>query len=174
MLPLLLLLGTSPVVYVMLRSETPDDAVAPPPAPAPKRPHLRPRAPPPPRPDPRPNKQIADLAERARRERARAKAEPVADVGLPPMYGGPSTKPKTLGLDRCAAFRSAQGPRGRPAVAGLFNTGTNFLMKLLRSNCVLPRECEDRSHPGFDQGGKRARTSQLHRLRSRPFSTRFA
>ena len=28
-LPLLLLLGTSPVVYVMLRYETPDDAVAP-------------------------------------------------------------------------------------------------------------------------------------------------
>ena len=137
-LPLLLLLGTSPVVYVMLRSETPDDAVAPPPAP--KRPHLRPRAPPP-RPDPRPNKQIADLAERARRERERAKAEPVADVGLPPMYGGPSTKPKTLGLDRCAAFRSAQGPRGRPAVAGLFKTGTNFLMKLLRMNCDFPAAC---------------------------------
>ena len=68
MLPLLLLLGTSPVVYVMLRSETPDDAVAPPPAPAPKQPHPRPprlRAAPA---DPRPNKQIAGLAERARRE----------------------------------------------------------------------------------------------------------
>ena len=125
-----LLLGTSPVVYVMLRSETPDDAVAPPPAPAPKRPHLRPRAPPP-RPDPRPNKQIAGLAERARLEREKAKAEPVADIGLPPMYGGPATKPKTLGLDRCAAFRSAQGPRGRPAVAGLFNTGTNFLHEVV-------------------------------------------
>ena len=148
MLPLLLLLGTSPVVYFMLRSETPDDAVAPPPAP--KRPHLRPRAPPP-RPDPRPNKQIADLAERARRERERAKAEPVADVGLPPMYGGPSTKPKTLGLDRCAAFRRAQGPRGRPAVAGLFNTGTNFLMKLLRMNCDFPDACPAQPHIRVDK-----------------------
>ena len=149
-LPLLLLLGTSPVVYVMLRSETPDDAVAPESAPAPKRPHLRPRAPPA-RPDPRPNKQIADLAERARRERERAKAEPVADVGLPPMYGGPSTKPKTLGLDRCAAFRRAQGPRGRPAVAGLFNTGTNFLMKLLRMNCDFPAACPAQPHIRVDK-----------------------
>ena len=150
-LPLLLLLGTSPVVYVMLRYETPDDAVAPPPAPAPKRPHLRPRAPAPARPDPRPNKQIADLAERARRDRERAKAEPVADGGLPPMYGGPSTKPKTLGLDRCAAFRSAQGPRGRPAVAGLFNTGTNFLMKLFRMNCDVPDACPAQPHIKVDK-----------------------
>ena len=150
-LPLLLLLGTSPVVYVMLRYETPDDAVAPPPAPAPKRPHLRPRAPPPPRPDPRPNKQIAGLAERARLEREKAKAEPVADIGLPPMYGGPATKPKTLGLDRCAAFRSAQGPRGRPAVAGLFNTGTNFLMKLLRLNCDFPDACPAQPHIKVDK-----------------------
>ena len=150
-LPLLLLLGTSPVVYVMLRSETPDDAVAPPPAPAPKRPHLRPRAPPPPRPDPRPNKQIAGLAERARLEREKAKAEPVADIGLPPMYGGPATKPKTLGLERCAAFRSAQGPRGRPAVAGLFNTGTNFLMKLLRMNCDFPDACPAQPHIRVDK-----------------------
>ena len=148
LLPLLLLLGTSPVVYFMLRSETPDDAVAPPPAP--KRPHPRPRAPPP-RPDPRPNKQIADLAERARRERERAKAEPVADVGLPPMYGGPATKPKTLGLERCAAFRATQGPRGRPAVAGLFNTGTNFLMKLLRMNCDFPAACPAQPHIRVDK-----------------------
>ena len=148
MLPLLLLLGTSPVVYVMLRSETPDDTVAPPPAP--KRPHPRPRAPPP-RPDPRPNKQIADLAERARRERERAKAEPVADVGLPPMYGGPATKPKPLGLERCAAFRATQGPRGRPAVAGLFNTGTNFLMKLLRMNCDFPDACPAQPHIKVDK-----------------------
>ena len=70
----------------------------------------------------------------------------MADVGLPPMYGGPATKPKTLGLDRCAAFRSAQGPRGRPAVAGIFNSGTNFLMKLLRMNCDFTVACPAQPH----------------------------
>ena len=128
-----------------------------------------PRAPAPPK-----HHSIAALAAEAAAARRREALEPPSTDEIPAFYDDGSGAPIVEGLDRCAAFRAATTDARRPAVAGLFNTGTNFLMKLLRSNCVLPRECEDRSHPGFDQGGKRARTSQLHRLRSRPFSTRFA
>ena len=131
----------------MLRSETPDDAVAPPPAPAPKRPHLRARRA---AGGPKPNKQIAGPPSgRASSEKSQGRAR--GRRRAPAMYGGPATKPKTLGLDRCAAFRSAQGPRGRPAVAGLFNTGTNFLMKLLRMNCDFPDACPAQPHIKVDK-----------------------
>ncbi|KAH8060565.1 hypothetical protein JL722_4673 [Aureococcus anophagefferens] len=116
---------------------------------------------------------IAALAAEAAAARRREALEPPSTDEIPAFYDDGSGAPIVEGLDRCAAFRAATTDARRPAVAGLFNTGTNFLMKLLRSNCVLPRECEDRSHPGFDRGGKRARTSRLHRLPSRPFSTRF-
>lgn len=142
-LPLLLLLCTSPIIYVMFSYEAPADAVAR--TPPPRAPTHEPHVPHVPRPPAMPREvgtnSFSALAEKAWQARERALKEPVADILLPPMYGGPDAKPKTIGLERCAAFRSMAGARGRPAVAGLFNTGTNFLMKLLRNNCQFPDAC---------------------------------
>ena len=50
------------------------------------------------------------------------------------LYG---TKPYILGLDRCQAYRDAVDPEFRLiGPAGLFNSATNLLSQLLRSNCM--------------------------------------
>ncbi|KAJ8599404.1 hypothetical protein CTAYLR_009706 [Chrysophaeum taylorii] len=46
-----------------------------------------------------------------------------------------------VGEERCEAFRRTTSEGRRPAAAGLFNTGTNLLWKLLHKNCAMPREC---------------------------------
>ena len=73
------------------------------------------------------------------------------DGDPPPVYNDPSNAPRIVGLDQCAAFRAATSEKRRPAPAGLFNTGTNFLMSLLRMNCILPRECKGRGIPAEKQ-----------------------
>jgi len=73
------------------------------------------------------------------------------DGDPPPVYNDASNAPRIVGLDQCAAFRAATTGKRRPAPAGLFNTGTNFLMSLLRMNCILPRECAGRGIPAEKQ-----------------------
>ncbi len=73
------------------------------------------------------------------------------DGDPPPVYNDASNAPRIVGLDQCAAFRAATSEKRRPAPAGLFNTGTNFLMSLLRMNCILPRECAGRGIPAEKQ-----------------------
>ena len=51
------------------------------------------------------------------------------------MYG----EPKVLGLETCEYYRQDVDPKKwRLAVAGNFNSGTNFLYELLRKNCEKP------------------------------------
>lgn len=51
------------------------------------------------------------------------------------MYG----EPKILGLDTCQYYReSVDKKKWKLAVAGNFNSGTNFLYELLRKNCQKP------------------------------------
>ena len=45
------------------------------------------------------------------------------------------------GKEHCSMFRSSTSTFRRAAVAGLFNTGTNLLTRLLRANCVPPSAC---------------------------------
>ena len=73
-------------------------------------------------------------------------AAPSSVEQLPEFYGSEAI---ILGEERCEAFRKLAGPGGRAGAAGLFNTGTNLLWKLLRQNCVMPLECSDREAPGF-------------------------
>lgn len=54
------------------------------------------------------------------------------------MYGASGA---VVGLERCAAFRESTSLFRRSAVAGIFNSGTNFFTNLFRRNCVMPREC---------------------------------
>ncbi|KAH8062647.1 hypothetical protein JL722_3574 [Aureococcus anophagefferens] len=88
-------------------------------------------------------------------------APPERRDAMPAFYDDGSGAPIVDGLERCAAFRAASSDARRPAVAGLFDAGTNqgskeseipnfkgsylgrtnLLAKLLRANCVLPREC---------------------------------
>ncbi|KAJ8604719.1 hypothetical protein CTAYLR_006569 [Chrysophaeum taylorii] len=50
------------------------------------------------------------------------------------MYG----EPRIVGLETCSAFRGAVKPHSRRwAPAGMFNCGTNTLLKLLRANCAF-------------------------------------
>lgn len=52
---------------------------------------------------------------------------------LPEMYG---SSPRVVGLETCAAFRSAVPQHMRRwAAAGTFNSGTNTLQKLMKLNC---------------------------------------
>ena len=52
------------------------------------------------------------------------------------MYG---PKPIIYGLDTCAKFQSTFKPEERfIGPAGIFNTGTNLLAKLLKDNCEIP------------------------------------
>mmetsp|Transcript_8999 Transcript_8999/g.13846 ORF Transcript_8999/g.13846 Transcript_8999/m.13846 type:complete len:448 (-) Transcript_8999:534-1877(-) len=57
---------------------------------------------------------------------------------LPTMYGEDIV---LGGIDRCAPFRASTSLFRRAAVAGLFNSGTNLLHRLLRVNCVMPMAC---------------------------------
>lgn len=51
------------------------------------------------------------------------------------MYG----EPKIIGLETCEYYReSVNKPKWKLAVAGNFNSGTNFLYELLRKNCAAP------------------------------------
>ena len=68
---------------------------------------------------------------------------------FPPFYDDGSGAPVVDGLERCAAFRARTSDARRPGLAGLFNTGTNLMMLLLRANCELPRECPGRGRDGY-------------------------
>lgn len=52
------------------------------------------------------------------------------------------------GLEACARFRATTSLLRRPAVAGLFNSGTNFMTQLIRRNCIMPLSCpsKDEAH----------------------------
>lgn len=53
----------------------------------------------------------------------------------PAMYGN---RPRVVGLESCQAYRAAVPVHLRRwAPAGLFNCGTNTLLKLMRENCVF-------------------------------------
>jgi len=55
--------------------------------------------------------------------------------GLPRFYGAGR---RSLGLESCEAYRRATEPLVRRwAPAGMFNVGTNTLMRLLRTNCFF-------------------------------------
>ena len=59
---------------------------------------------------------------------------PVPEGTLPSFYG----PPVTLGLETCEAYRSRTPAIVRRwAPAGMFNVGTNTLMRLLKSNCFF-------------------------------------
>ncbi len=56
------------------------------------------------------------------------------------LYGD---KPQIIGLETCSAFRQSVPPEeAYMAVAGMFNTGTNLLSKLLRHHCAIPEREE--------------------------------
>ena len=58
---------------------------------------------------------------------------------LTSMYGPMSSGPTIVGLDTCARFRSMHDPADAYiGPAGIFNTGTNLLAKLLNLNCAIP------------------------------------
>lgn len=56
-------------------------------------------------------------------------------VYRPAMYGN---RPRVVGLESCKAYRAAVPVHLRRwAPAGLFNCGTNTLLKLMRENCIF-------------------------------------
>ncbi|KAJ1446275.1 hypothetical protein M885DRAFT_547096 [Pelagophyceae sp. CCMP2097] len=85
------------------------------------------------------------------------------ESGLPPMYDDGSGEPIIVGEEQCAAFRSMTSDRRRPAAAGLFNTGTNFLWKLLRNNCIMPHECPGRDGRMYDAEARVGAESWVYR-----------
>ena len=71
-----------------------------------------------------------------------ARLPPLADIQA--MYGN---RTRILGLEQCAAFRAAIPPADRVmGPAGIFNSATNLLNKLLQLNCV--NEARVKAHKG--------------------------
>ena len=72
---------------------------------------------------------------------------PGKEASLPEFYGGingsdAKVAPRIMGLDTCARFMAtgggkAAGVRLVAGPAGLFNTGTNLMEQLLRTNCKV-------------------------------------
>jgi len=61
------------------------------------------------------------------------------DLAPPPQQYGPSVV--IDGLSQCASFRATTSAFRRVAVAGLFNSGTNLAMQLVRRNCQFENAC---------------------------------
>lgn len=63
------------------------------------------------------------------------------------LYGN---KIRIEGLDKCSSYRkNVIGNRRYIAAAGLFNTGTNLLFKLLQRNCYIPERWPDNTTTPF-------------------------
>lgn len=54
------------------------------------------------------------------------------------------------GLEACERFQARTSYLRRAAVAGLFNSGTNFMTQVFRKNCVMPRSaCRSKECLGY-------------------------
>jgi hypothetical protein len=66
--------------------------------------------------------------------------------------------PVLLGLERCRAYRESVPPEMRSiGPAGMFSTGTNLLVHMLRENCIPPHPHHDAAGGGGERSGPRPR-----------------
>ena len=79
-------------------------------------------------------------------------------------------EPKIFGMESCSTFQQATASQAyyrRIAVAGTFNSGTNLLSELLRSNCYIKERVEKRGLPntGMEWQGMKADIYAVQRRR---------